>query len=30
LEILEDSENYKKEVIDVAHQTLDEVLNGKK
>ena len=30
LEILEDSQNYKKEVIDVAHQTLDEVLNGKK
>ena len=30
LEIFEDSENYKKEVIDVAHQTLDEVLNGKK
>ena len=30
LEILEDSENYKIEVIDVAHQTLDEVLNGKK
>ena len=30
LEILEDSENYKIEVIDVAHQVLDEVLNGKK
>ena len=30
LEILEDSENYKKEVIDLAHQILDEVLNGKK
>lgn len=29
LEILEDSENYKTEVIDVAHQVLDEVLNGK-
>ena len=30
MEILEDSENYKIEVIDVAHQVLDEVLNGKK
>ncbi|AYJ79601.1 hypothetical protein AN286_05380 [Aliarcobacter cryaerophilus ATCC 43158] len=30
LEIFEDSQNYKKEIIDVAHQTLDEVLNGKK
>lgn len=29
LEILEDSQNYKTEVIDVAHQVLDEVLNGK-
>ncbi|MDX9901425.1 MAG: hypothetical protein RBT22_08040 [Aliarcobacter sp.] len=29
LEILEDSENYKTEVIDVAHQILDEVLSGK-
>ncbi|MEV9499786.1 hypothetical protein [Aliarcobacter butzleri] len=29
LEILEDSENYKAEVIDVAHKVLDEVLNGK-
>ncbi|MFW2578776.1 division plane positioning ATPase MipZ [Aliarcobacter butzleri] len=29
LEILEDSENYKTEVIDVAHKVLDEVLNGK-
>ena len=30
LEIFEDSQNYKTEVIDVAHQVLDEVLNGKK
>ena len=30
MEILEDSQNYKTEVIDVAHQVLDEVLNGKK
>ncbi len=29
MEILEDSEKYKTEVIDVAHQVLDEVLNGK-
>ncbi|QKF68126.1 hypothetical protein AVENP_2630 [Arcobacter venerupis] len=29
LEILEDSQNYKTEVIDVAHQVLDEVLNAK-
>lgn len=29
MEILEDSQNYKTEVIDVAHQVLDEVLNGK-
>jgi len=29
LEILEDSQNYKTEVIDIAHQVLDEVLNGK-
>ena len=30
LEIFEDSQHYKTEVIDVAHQMLDEVLNGKK
>lgn len=29
LEIFEDSQNYKREVIDVAHQVLDEVLNAK-
>ncbi|MCT7570406.1 hypothetical protein N5U00_10610 [Aliarcobacter butzleri] len=29
LEILEDSQNYKTEVIDVAHQVLDEVFNAK-
>jgi len=29
MEILEDSQNYKSEVIDIAHQVLDEVLNGK-
>ena len=29
MEILEDSLNYKTEVIDVAHQVLDEVLNAK-
>lgn len=29
LEILEDSENYKTEVINIAHQVLEEVLNGK-
>ena len=29
LEILEDSENYKTEVINIAHQVLKEVLNGK-
>ncbi|WP_152018775.1 nucleotide-binding protein [Aliarcobacter butzleri] len=29
MEILEDSQNYKIEVIDVAHKVIDEVLNGK-
>lgn len=29
MEIFEDSQSYKAEVIDVAHQVLDEVLNGK-
>ncbi|MDN5112620.1 hypothetical protein PJV97_09710 [Aliarcobacter butzleri] len=29
MEILEDSQNYKTEVIDIAHQTLNEILNEK-